>query len=427
MQFSILTLRCLNSNKSSNLLLLNKRRQGQQYQYKRYNLFSTHKKEHTCIIKNEPKNKNNNNSNNTKNDTNQMTQETINVKEKNTAAFIAKDSMFHPSNNFMTKPIMFNSNLSTLCGHAAFIFMGAAYLTKDMFLLRTTAIGSITMSMIFQYYRPQPLIVPLRWNIVFLSINALMAAMLYQERKDAESMSDDLLFIYNDGDFIHRGFTKVDFYKLFSIAKKEKRKNMDYLKTQGSINDKMCYIVNGSARIVRNENDSGLTHTIGHVGNHDFTGEIDFMRYTRTKTRNDKGNIPVVVTSYGLNEGEENKEHQLKVEDDTDDINIPPSSLFDGKHDVPDHIATESIIIDSEEDVTVYVWDYQELKDYLAEHQCVSNSLFAYISHELIEKLEDAWEVKRQDNLEKGRLQQLAVNYLFGGIETKVSENGERQ
>lgn len=141
--------------------------------------------------------------------------------------------MISPNNATMTKPLFFDSSIAVMLGHAAFLLTGMAYLTKDILHLRLLAMSGISASMVFQYYRPQPLRMPLRWNSLFLVINCVMASLLYRDRQEAENMSEDMLEIYRHGLFEKRGFRKVDFYRLFGLAKKEVRNRGDYLKRAG--------------------------------------------------------------------------------------------------------------------------------------------------------------------------------------------------
>ena len=87
----------------------------------------------------------------------------------------------------------------------------------------------------------------------------------------------------------------------------------------------------------------------------------------------------------------------------------------DDKFSSPLSITHESIIVQSEY-VTLYVFEFDQLKSYLEDHQIISNALFSYISHELREKLSISWEMKTTSDKEKLKLEQLAVDYLMDGL-----------
>lgn len=294
-------------------------------------------------------------------------------------------SILSPNNPTMTRPLLLSTSPALFFGHAAFLLTGAAYLTKDILHLRLLASTGLSASMVFQYYRPEPLRVPLRWNALFLAINVVMASALYMDRSEAEGMEGEMLDIYNVGAFESRGFRKVDFYRLFRLGKKEVRRRGEFLKEKGEKAHQLCYIVNGTGIIARDRS------YLGKVGENDFVGEIEFMRLMAAGIKAPSGN---------------NDATEPLITDRTDDDEASNSSL----------VANESIVVESD-DVTVYTWEFDELKPFLDSHVLVSNALLAYISHELREKLAHSWDAKVEDDREKKEMEQLAVDYLMGGIQ----------
>lgn len=53
------------------------------------------------------------------------------------------------------------------------------------------AASGIGLSILFQFYRPQPLWIPIGWNGLFLLINTSMIALLLKERSEAANIGDD--------------------------------------------------------------------------------------------------------------------------------------------------------------------------------------------------------------------------------------------
>jgi len=292
--------------------------------------------------------------------------------------------MMSPNNKTMTKPMLFDSSAAVICGHAAFVLTGMAYLTKDILHLRILAMMGISTSMIFQFYRPQPLNVPLRWNTLFLLINCVMAGFLVQDRLQAEDMNEEWKEIYECGMFEKRGFRKVDFFRLFRLAKKEVRKKGDYLKRAGVLNNELCYIVDGEAAIKRDGS------SLAWVSKHDFTGEIEFMRFM---TANE----------------------DISSEEDSNKMKNTLSNQINDESSNSSSIAHESIVVESEV-VTLYVFEFDKLKSMLAKDHFLSNALLAYVSHELREKLAWSWEMKVASDKEKIKMEQLAVDYLMEGL-----------
>jgi len=307
----------------------------------------------------------------------------------------------------MTKPVkIVDTSIAVMLGHTAFLLTGMAYLTKDILQLRLLAMSGISASMVFQYYRPQPLLMPLRWNGLFLVINCVMASLLYYDRVEAEDMSQEMLDIYEKGMFEKRGFRKVDFYRLFGIATKEVRKKGDYLKRAGEQTHQLCYIANGAGIISRDQS------YLGKLTENDFAGEIEFMRLM-TKKETSSGECDEVDNNSKI------EHNNIKTIDDS--INFTTNQLLQNDNDAVStnslsFVANESIIVESDI-VTIYTWDFEELKSYLDTHVLVSNALLAYISHELREKLEESWDMKVERDKETAKLEQLTVDYLMAGIE----------
>lgn len=56
---------------------------------------------------------------------------------------------------------------------------------------RGYAASGIGLSILFQFYRPQPLWIPIGWNGLFLLINASMIGLLLREKSEAANIGDD--------------------------------------------------------------------------------------------------------------------------------------------------------------------------------------------------------------------------------------------
>jgi hypothetical protein len=106
-------------------------------------------------------------------------------------------------------------------GNSSFILALAAFCNTDMLYLRLLAMGSISLSIIFQFYRAMPLWIPIRWNVLLLAINAIMAGSLAYETHQAEYMPTDFEGLYKKAFFEQRGFNKVEFCRLFAIRGNE--------------------------------------------------------------------------------------------------------------------------------------------------------------------------------------------------------------
>mmetsp|Transcript_2393 Transcript_2393/g.3514 ORF Transcript_2393/g.3514 Transcript_2393/m.3514 type:complete len:331 (-) Transcript_2393:1513-2505(-) len=236
----------------------------------------------------------------------------------------------------LTEPRFGDLSLAAIFGHAAYWCMGIAYLTKDILALRMLAMGSLTFSMLFQYYRPLPLYLPLRWNAIFWLINLIMATMIVRERIEAEVMSDEWSEIYEQGHFERRGFNKVEFCRLFGLATKAEFKEGEHLLKIGECGDKLFYIASGNASVVR------MGFELSKLKQSDFSGEIELIKFL--------------------------EDHEENLKESTRDVVVGAGGAV------------------------VWVWEFSTLKETLEADRETANALLAYVSHELMEKLTDSWD-----------------------------------
>lgn len=73
----------------------------------------------------------------------------------------------------------------------------------------TLEIVGISCSIAFQYFRPEPLWIPLSWNTLFLAINAVMVALLLKERYDAGQLDHDTAALYDQARDVVYGRRKI--------------------------------------------------------------------------------------------------------------------------------------------------------------------------------------------------------------------------
>lgn len=75
--------------------------------------------------------------------------------------------------------------------------------------------------------------------------------------------------------------------------------------------------------------------------------------------------------------------------------------------------SNETIVVESDE-MIVWSFDFHDLSQCLDDELKVP--LKAYLFSTMQKQLHEAWEMKIQDDQEKARLQQIAINYLFDGV-----------
>lgn len=140
---------------------------------------------------------------------------------------------------FMTKSRTGIGSFATLCGHAASICTVVAYCDTDMLGLRSLAMSGGLLGISFQYYRPQPLWIPIKWGCLFLCINGYMVAQLLLDRHRANHMPPELQKIYDDGSFDEKGFSKVQFMKFFNQARRTVFLRQEMITQEGRKMDKL--------------------------------------------------------------------------------------------------------------------------------------------------------------------------------------------
>lgn len=117
-------------------------------------------------------------------------------------------------------PQHYSFTLSELFGHASFILIAASYYTQDFVQLRVMAILGSTAMLAFTYFHPhgRVLWLPLKWNALFIAINAWRVGKVYFLRYRAENLSDEMKDFRRE----HLGlFDMVDYYNLISMGVEE--------------------------------------------------------------------------------------------------------------------------------------------------------------------------------------------------------------
>ena len=172
----------------------------------------------------------------------------------------------------------FTMSYSEITGHTAFLFSLCMFLETDIFNLRLFAIGSILSSVIFQYYREIPLLIPIRWNLLFVCINIGMLGLLLQEYHEAEYMPKEQKDIYMKY-LAAEGMDKVDFMHLMSKAERKLVKPGEYLIRQGKMNYHVHYLADGNVTVLRDGD------VVSKLGANTFVAEMGFVKWREFETQ----------------------------------------------------------------------------------------------------------------------------------------------
>jgi hypothetical protein len=158
-------------------------------------------------------------------------------------------AMRSPQNIVLSVPFLgsqqkYRITLSDLAGHSSFLFLAFSYLENDLLHLRIFAISGISLSVVFQYYREKPLWIPIRWNSLFLAINAVMILLLLKENIDADNIPDEEKVLYETL-FQSKGMSPVNFLHLISNAKKLELKKGDLIISEKTLNTRVYLVKSG--------------------------------------------------------------------------------------------------------------------------------------------------------------------------------------
>jgi len=163
-------------------------------------------------------------------------------------------------------------NLSDIAGHGAFLMLAISYTETDVFNLRMYAAAGVSLSIVFQYYRAQPLYLPIRWNFLFLLINLVMMGALLKQSIEAAGIPDEQKKLYATF-FQEKGMHSVEFMQLMSIANRKEYAKGEYLAKQGGKRNKLHLIVSGRGNVVRDG------EPIGVVERNQFVGEMSYLAW----------------------------------------------------------------------------------------------------------------------------------------------------
>lgn len=258
-------------------------------------------------------------------------------------------------------------SLSEAAGHASFVGVCVAYLHTDIFMLRVLTMGTMSLSIVFQYYRAVPLWIPIRWNALLLGINAFMTASLIVEERRASEMPPAMEGIYKEGHFRARGFSRVEFVRLFARAQRIELKQGTTLARDCQVNNKLYFVTQGSVRIERDGRQIALVHP------NQFIGEMTFLNHLLVDDGcHDAKLHHLIVAADGV--------HGAKAAA----TDPPPSNDDDDAGTTT--IATADAVVQDKVAVA-YWWDFDSLKCYLRGDREVSNALSAYMNHDLRAKL----------------------------------------
>lgn len=162
---------------------------------------------------------------------------------------------------------------ANVSGHASFVLLATSYLESDPLHLRMLAMAGFGSMSVFQYFRPQPLWLPLRWNAIFIAINFGMSARLIAERERAKTFQTRDEELYQRV-FAHAGVSRPDFMCLLDRSELHHvRRRGEKMATQNATLDHLSLILTGEAQVVVNGKQVAVLKP------DQFFGEMSFIAY----------------------------------------------------------------------------------------------------------------------------------------------------
>jgi CRP-like cAMP-binding protein/uncharacterized membrane protein (Fun14 family) len=344
----------------------------------------------------------------------------------------------------------FNYTLSKFFGLGSLICFAIGYFEEDMLRLRIYTFTGVVLSLVFHYYREQPMWIPIGWNTLFLLTNAAMIGYLLKEKNDCSHMSDEETELFRNV-FHKRGMNDIDFLHLMNLARRMEFKKGDKLIDQNRKNSRVYLVVKGKLSVWKNG------QLLGDVGNHQFVGEMSFLGWCNaihmvktlvTETKHLVNNATAVVTAANDDSPPtqvEEKEKSLKkfmniikhqyhlgptfsngnnINNNSNNNNHSQKEIESRKNEETENLPdTESFAVNAdvicEEDCTVFVWKFRELFDLMESEPEIGFIFERLVSSDLNKKISKQWE----DDI-KLRYRQLLAGGLMDGelneIERKV-------
>ncbi|KAG5190139.1 hypothetical protein JKP88DRAFT_205603 [Tribonema minus] len=306
--------------------------------------------------------------------------------------------------------LSFKTNWSNLCGHGSFLMLALGYMESDVLLLRVFSAGGIVLSVLFQYYRPQPLWIPISWNTIFLLINGGMIALLVNERRQAtrlDSTEERELF---DQMFAKLGLSAVEFLHLIRLAERETLPAGTTLATFNEPQDKVYLIIDGTAEVQGGDGD-----LIGHISNFQFVGSMAFLRFLNEvqEHERDRNRERQVVSSLLAALANELDPEHWEIE--PDGTVVATATMAVDPH-MPHSLHPFSwcvcmYAVRATTECHVYAWDFHLLRAYLKRHPLEGNAMQVTISADLTRKLDQS----RDPHIRQVEYRQLLLTALSGG------------
>ncbi len=142
-----------------------------------------------------------------------------------------------------------------------------SYLVRDILWLRILTVIAASCLIPYFYFRPDPLIIAIYWNLLFTSLNIFWIGRLLIERRPVQLSGNDLR-LYQ---LVFRCLTPREMQQLLKLGRWEKAAEQECFISQGNTLDRLMVICSGKACVMKD----GIA--VEELGDGQFIGGISFI------------------------------------------------------------------------------------------------------------------------------------------------------
>jgi len=151
--------------------------------------------------------------------------------------------------------------------HSANAIYLVSYVMRDILWLRIFTVIAAACLILYFYFLPEPLLTPVYWNILFITLNVFWIARLLLERRPVQLTADEIQLC----ELVFRLISPREMISLLKIGTWETAEANECLVTVGSELDKLMLIQSGRACLIVD----GAKTQIINPGQ--FIGSISFI------------------------------------------------------------------------------------------------------------------------------------------------------
>ncbi len=127
--------------------------------------------------------------------------------------------------------------------HAANVLYLFAFMVRDILWLRILAVIAAACLIPYFYYRPEPLMTPIYWNLVFTALNIYWIARLLWERRPVKLSAEEQRLC----ELVFRTMTPREMIKILKLASWENAAAGECFVARGQRLDRLMVIYSGKA------------------------------------------------------------------------------------------------------------------------------------------------------------------------------------